>query len=167
MATVRLDNLIRPKQVNTQQVSVKEETFDGTVYTDLHLDLKMAVAVGTGLTPGVCNDIAVSFDEAAVQNSLYNILHTKPRQKVLDPDFGTELHKFLFDPVSETRGDVIGHYILTKISQFEPRISVQQVNVKIVPDENSYYVNVFYNIPSVNKQSSTSIVLKSSAGSSK
>lgn len=167
MATVRLDNLIRPKQVNTQQVSVKEETFDGIVYTDLHLDLKMAVAAGTGIASGISNDIQVSLDEAAIQNSLYNIIHTKPRQKVLDPDFGTELHKFLFDPVSEVRGDVIGHYLLNKITQFEPRVTVLQVNVKVLPDENSYYITIFYNIPSINKQTSTSVTLKSTADSSK
>lgn len=167
MATVRLDNLIRPKQVNTQQVSIKEETFDGAVYTDLHLDLKMAVAVGTGISPGVSNDIQVSFDEAAIQNSLYNIIHTKPRQKVLDPDFGMELHKFLFEPVSKVRGDVIGHYILNKITEFEPRVVVRQVNVKVLPDENSYYITIFYSIPSINKESSTSVTLKSTADTSK
>lgn len=167
MATVRLDNLIRPKQVNTQQVSTKEETFDGTVYTDLHLDLKMAVAVGTGISPGVSNDIKVSFDEAAIQNSLYNIIYTKPGQKVLDPEFGTELHKFLFEPVSEPRADVIGYYLLDKISRFEPRIVVSQVAVKVNYNENLYKVTVFYTIPSINKQSSTEVLLKSSTSSSK
>lgn len=167
MATVRLDNLIRPKQVNTQQVSVKEETFDGVVYTDLHLDLKMAVAVGTGISSGVSNDIEVSFDEAAIQNSLYNIIYTKPGQKVLDPEFGTELHKFLFEPVSEARGDVIGHYLLDKISRFEPRIAVSQIDVKVDYDENLYNINVFYTIPSINKQSSTEVLLRSSANTSK
>ena len=167
MATVRLDNLIRPKQVNTQQVSVKEETFDGVVYTDLHLDLKMAVAIGTGIDSGISNDIKVSFDEEAVRNSLRNIINTKPRQKVLDPDFGLELHKFLFDAVSEVRGDAIGHYLLSKLSRFEPRIKIQEIKIQVMPDENSYYVDIFYNIPSLNKQSSTNVVLKSNAGVSK
>jgi phage baseplate assembly protein W len=167
MATVRLDNLIRPKQVNTQQVSVKEETFDGVVYTDLYLDLKMAVAVGTGIASGVSNDIKVSFDEEAIRNSLRNIINTKPRQKVLDPDFGTELHKFLFDAVSEVRGDAIGYYLLNKLAQFEPRIKVREINVQVAPEENSYYINIFYNIPSINKLSSMDVTLKSNAGSSK
>jgi phage baseplate assembly protein W len=167
MATVRLDNLIRPKQVNTQQVSVKEETFDGVVYTDLHLDLEMAVAIGTGIASGVSNDVKVSFDEEAVRNSLRNIINTKPRQKVLDPDFGTELHKFLFDPVTEVRGDAIGHYLLSKLAQFEPRIKVREIDVQVLPDDNSYYINIFYTIPSINKQSSMDVTLKSTAGSSK
>lgn len=167
MATVRLDNLIRPKQVNTQQVSVKEETFDGAVYTDLHLDLKMAIADKTGIAAGVSNDIEVSFDETAIRNSLHNIINTKPRQKVLDPEFGTELHKFLFEPVSEVRGDALGFYLLNKINQFEPRIKVREITVNVMADENCYYITVFYDIPSINKQSSMDVTLRSSAGSSK
>ena len=167
MATVRLDNLIRPKQVNTQQVSVKEETFDGVVYTDLHLDLEMAVAIGTGIESGVSNDIKVSFDEEAIRNSLRNIVNTKPRQKVLDPDFGTELHKFLFEPVSEVRGDAIGYYLLNKIGQFEPRVKITEIEVQVMADDNSYLINIYYYIPSIKKQSSMDVTLKSSAGSSK
>jgi len=42
MATVRLDNLIRPKQNNSPTKKVSEETFDNVVYSDLHLDLTMS-----------------------------------------------------------------------------------------------------------------------------
>jgi phage baseplate assembly protein W len=164
MATVRLDNLVRPKQINTQQVSVKEETFQGSSYVDLHLDLKMSVAVGTGVRPGVSNDIKVSFDETAIKNSIYNILYTKPGQKVLDPGFGTEIHKFLFEPVSEIRGDALGHYILNNLSKFEPRINIEEVIVNVEADDNLYKITVLYNIPSLNKSGTTDFTLKSNFG---
>jgi phage baseplate assembly protein W len=161
MATVRLDNLIRPKQINTQQTKVTEETFDNIVYTDLHLDLKMAVANGTELKSNVSNDIKVSFDEDAIANSIRNCVNTKPGEKVLDPDFGMNLDQFLFQPLSEINGDYIGRYILNKLTVLEPRINVLKIKVNVSYDDNTYGILVIYEIPSLNKKSSTDIILKS------
>lgn len=167
MATVRLDNLIKPKQVNTQQTKVSQYTFVDNTYTDLHLDLKMSVAVGTKLRSGVSNDIKVSFDEDAIANSIFNCINTKPNEKVLDPNFGMNLDQFLFEPLSETNGDYIGRYILNRLSNLEPRINISKVLVNVLFDENLYRISIFYDIPSLNKKTSTDIVLKSNVQDSK
>jgi phage baseplate assembly protein W len=167
MATVRLDNLIKPKQVNTQQTKVSEDTYDGITYTDLHLDLKMAVAIGTKLKSGVSNDIKVSFDEDAIANSVFNCINTKPGEKVLDPDFGINLDQFLFEPLSEINGDYLGRYVLDRLSTLEPRIKINKVYVNVLYNDNLYRISVFYDIPSLNKQTSTDIVLKSNVTDSK
>lgn len=163
MATVRLDNLIRPKQVNTQQTKVSEDTYDNTVYTDLHLDLKMATAVGTQLKNNVSNDIKVSFDEDAIRNSVTNCINTKPGEKVLDPEFGMNLDQFLFQPLSEVNGDYIGRYILNRLSLLEPRINIQRIKVNVSYDDNTYGIVIIYEIPSLNKTTSQDIILKSNA----
>jgi phage baseplate assembly protein W len=167
MATVRLDNLIKPKQVNTQQTKVSEDTYDNSTYTDLHLDLKMSVAVGTKLKSGVSNDIKISFDENAIANSIFNCIYTKPNEKVLDPNFGMNLETFLFEPMSETNGDYIGRYILNRLSILERRINITKVLVNVLFDENIYRISLFYEIPSLNKLTSTDIVLKSNVQDSK
>jgi phage baseplate assembly protein W len=167
MATVRLDNIIKPKQVNTQQTKVSEDTYDDITYTDLHLDIKMSVAVGTRLKSGVSNDIKVSFDESAIANSIFNCINTKPNEKVLDPNFGMNLDKFLFEPMSETNGDYIGRYVLNRLSGLEKRINISKILVNVLFDENIYRISVFYDIPSLNKQTSTDIVLKSNVQDSK
>jgi phage baseplate assembly protein W len=161
MATVRLDNLIKPKQVNTQQTKVSEDTYDGITYTDLHLDLQMAVATGTSTRKGFFNDIRVDFDEEAIRNSVYNCIYTKPGEKVLSPNFGMDLERFLFDPVSKSRGEYIGRYILSTLNSMEPRIVVQEVNVTVDPDKNTYGILVIYEIPSLKKKTSTDILLQS------
>jgi phage baseplate assembly protein W len=167
MATVRLNNLIKPKQINTQQTKVSDDTFDGNTYTDLHLDLKMAVAIGTQLRSGVSNDIKVSFDEDAISNSVFNCIHTKPGEKVLDPDFGMNLDQFLFEPLSEINGDYIGRYLSDRLSNLEPRISIQKVYVNVLYNDNLYRISIVYNIPSLNREVSTDIVLKSNVMDSK
>jgi hypothetical protein len=167
MATVRLDNLIKPKQVNTQQTKVSQYTFVDNTYTDLHLDLKMSVAIGTKLKSGVSNDIKVSFDEEAIANSIFNCINTRPNEKVLDPNFGMNLDQFLFEPLSEPNGEYMGRYILNRLSSSEPRINITRVLVNVIFDENIYRVSIFYEIPSLNRETSTDIVLKSNVQDSK
>lgn len=161
MATVRLDNLIKPKQINTQQTKITDETYDGITFTDLHLDLTMAKATGTETRRGFANDIRVDFDEDAIKNAVYNCINTKPGEKVLSPNFGMELERFLFEPVSKSRGEYIGRYILSTLSSLENRIIVKEVNVSVDTDKNTYNILVIYEIPSLNKKSSTDILLQS------
>ena len=161
MATVRLDNLIKPKQVNTQQTKISEETYDGITYTDLHLDLTMAVAIGTETRRGFANDIKVDFDEQAIRNSIYNCVYTKPGEKVLNPDFGINLDQFLFEPATKSRGEYIGRYILSKLSSMERRIIINKIKVTVNEDINTYNILVMYEIPSLKKNTSTDILLES------
>lgn len=165
MATVRLDNLIKPKQINTQQTKVSEDTYDGITFTDLHLDLTMAKATGTETRRGISNDIRVDFDEEAIRNSVYNCVNTKPGEKLLSPDFGLELDKFLFEPVSKSRGEYIGRYISSTLSSLEGRIIVRRVKVVVDTDNNTYNILVIYEIPSLKKESSTDILLQSNFSS--
>lgn len=161
MATVRLDNLIKPKQVNTQQTRVSDDTFDGTTFVDLHLDLKMAVAKGTQTRKGFANDIRVDFDERAIRNSVYNCIYTKPGEKVLSPNFGLNLERFLFEPVSKSRGEYIGRYILNTLPSLENRIIINEIDVNVDYDKNTYNILVIYEIPSLNKRTTTDILLES------
>lgn len=161
MATVRLDNLVKPKQINTQQTKISEDTYDGITFTDLHLDLTMAKATGTETRRGFSNDIRVDFDEDAIKNSVYNCIYTKPGEKVLSPDFGINLEQFLFDPVSKSTGEYLGRYILGRLPFFEPRIIIKEVNVTVDFDRQTYSIMVIYEIPSLKVKSSTDILLQS------
>jgi phage baseplate assembly protein W len=167
MATVRLDNLIKPKQVNTQQTKVSENSYDKITYNDLHLDLSMTVSIGTSIKTGFSNDIKVDFDENAIRNSIRNCIYTKPGEKLLSPDFGMNLDKFLFEPLSNTQGDYIGRFVLSNLTRMEPRINVTKIYVKVDYDDNSYFLSIYYEIPNVNKKFSEDIILKSNVSSSK
>ncbi len=167
MATVRLDNLIKPKQVNTQQTKTQENTYDKITYTDLHLDLTMSVAFGSQTGTGISNDIKVDFDEEAIKNSITNCIYTRRGEKLLSPDFGMNLEKFLFEPLSESQGDYIGRYILTNLASMEPRITIIKVYVVVDYEDNSYRISIYYEIPSVNKKFTDDFILKSTGSSSK
>lgn len=160
MATVRLDNLIRPKQNNSPTKKVSEETFDNVVYSDLHLDLTMSSSGNIQSNQFISNDIKIDTNENAIKNAIKNCIYTKKGEKVLDPDFGMDLDSYLFEPLSTERGNYIGRRILEDLATQEPRINIIKIKVNVNFDDNSYGIMVFYEIPKINKKFSTDFLLK-------
>ena len=147
MATIYIDNLIKPRQVNNPTVVPSTPvTPNQYVYCDLHLDLSIGNNVGNGLNNVDSNDIRVDYDNFAIRNSLTNIFTTRPGQKILNPAFGANLEQFLFERVDTIKGKILGNTILQNINNFEPRVNVQSVQVQPVPDEQLYYVLLVYQI---------------------
>jgi phage baseplate assembly protein W len=135
MATIDLNNLIRPKQSNYTTADVKQRIQDPfPVYVDLNLDLRLSQSKGIGTNPSISNDIYVSKNLDAIKNSLFNIFTTRAGQKLLTPDFGCSLEKFLFEPVTDIGAKIIGDYVYSSIVKYEPRITVNKVYVQPCPD---------------------------------
>jgi len=152
MATIYIDNLIKPREVNSPTNYPSKETKPNQfVYTDLHLDLSLSKNIGNGLNPVNGNDITVDYDSDAIRNSLYNIFTTKPGQKLLSPSFGASLDQFLFESVNNVKGKILGNTILTNVTKYEPRVSVEAVEVYPQPDQNQYYVIFRYKVLNIGK----------------
>ena len=73
MATVRLDNLSKPRFKNLPEGDLKKEYTNLPIFTDLKLDLEMAKSIGNGLNVVYSNDIVVSTNREAIKNSIYNM----------------------------------------------------------------------------------------------
>jgi phage baseplate assembly protein W len=159
MAKIDLNNLVRPKQVNSPDTKVYEEVVDtDSVYTDLHLDLQLLKNIGLGKNTTDSKDIRVDNDILAVKNSVRNILTTKKGEKILAPEFGSSLEQYLFEPVSEVYARMIGQEILNDIENFEPRIRVQKIKVVPQPDENQYQILVVYSFLDITKENVLNIL---------
>jgi len=154
VATIDLNNLVRPKQVYYQQTQNSDIVQANLpVYTDLHLDLKLNQSIGLGVSTVESNDIVVDYDIQAIQNSVRNIFTTRKGQKILNPAFGSSLEQYLFEPVNQIYGRAIGQEILESIQAFEPRIEITKVKVDPYPDENAYRVSVAYRFLEFKKES--------------
>lgn len=159
MATIDLNNLVRPKQTNNPYTNAsKKVEVVNTVYSDLHLDLKLAKNIGLGKTPADANDILVDNDLEAIKNSIRNIFTTRKGQKILTPEFGSSLEQYLFEPITEVYARAIGDDILTAIETYEPRIEVIKVLVLPNPDENQYNISVAYRFLEIKKQNVLNII---------
>jgi phage baseplate assembly protein W len=145
MATVRLDNLIKPRIRNSKETNLKNEYIEKpALYTDLTLDMSVSKSIGSGLNVIDAGDIAVSNDDEAIKNSLYNIFSTKKGQKILNPEFGASLDQYLFENVNSFVGNSLGKNIFDTIKNYEPRIRVHKVDVYPLPDLNQYTVKIYY-----------------------
>jgi phage baseplate assembly protein W len=161
VATIDLNNLVRPRQSNyiKNLPSVVVQT-PVTVYTDLKLDLTPTSSVGLGLNVANSNDIIVDKDYDAIKNSIRNIFTTKPGQKLLTPDFGSSLEKYLFESVSDGLARVIGNQILDQITTYEPRVEVTNIRVAPQPDLNQYNIEVAYTFLELKTEYTLSIIAK-------
>ena len=133
----------------------REQAEDTYLYRDIQLDISdNNIQPDVGLfRPTTTTDIALSTDEAAIKNSLINIFSTMPGQKLLNPDFGLNLAQFLFQPVSPTMAFMIGNRILEGLQRYEPRVTVDNVNVFPDEEQSSYEIDLTLKIPKLSNSS--------------
>jgi len=118
------------------------------VFKDLSLDLSKTKIESPGLelpTPGT--DIKASFDLEAIGNSLVNLFNTVPGQRFLFPNYGLNLKRYIFSPITVNNAESIGNLIFDGIKKFESRVIPQNVSVVGVPDENCYKITIIVQIP--------------------
>ncbi len=79
--------------------------------------------------------LAWSGAEENVRESIRVILLTEPGERLLRPGFGCGLRRFLFEPNTATTRALIRERIVRAISDWEPRVRLEAVEVEPDPDE--------------------------------
>jgi phage baseplate assembly protein W len=120
-------------------------------YKDLSLDLKLINIEAGGFQPPIPGaDIRVSYDVAAIANSLANLFNTLPGQRFLFPEYGLDLYRYLFEPITKFNAQTIGNKIYQSIKVYEPRVNPREVLVRTDPDNNTYHITIMIEIPELN-----------------
>jgi phage baseplate assembly protein W len=136
---IKLKNLERIAKTYTEQKYV---------YKDLSLDLQQSTLQEPGFNlPVPGTDIKASFDLGAIRNSLQNLFNTLPGQRFLFPEYGLDLHQFLFLPISDNTSQAIADRMLRSIQRFEPRVKVQNINIIPDIDNSTYNITIVIQIP--------------------
>ena len=82
-----------------------------------------------------------------IEESLLLILGTAPGERVMRPDFGCEIHEYVFKPNNATTASLVSYYAREAIVKWEPR--VESVRVRAYPDrllENVMRVEITYRV---------------------
>ena len=143
VANIKLQTLAKPATV------AKEYT-----YSDLHLDLLFEYTKNNELLrKREIKDISIDYDLAAIKNSITNLFLTIPGQKILNPLFGINLIRYIFEPCDEYTAQLIGQNIQEGIITFEPRVLLSKIKVIAQPNEQSYMISLTLTVPKLNSTS--------------
>ena len=109
------------------------------------LDLQKNIAIGVSLPfngPGVFNSTYTTKDQ--VKSNLVNLLLTSIGERVMNPTFGTELRKYIFEGITDTNMNAMIASLQDSIATFIPDIVV--TNIEVIPntDYNEITLNVSY-----------------------
>ena len=94
----------------------------------------------------VTNDLSVLKNESAIKRSVRNIVQTIPTEKFFNSLFGSDVYASLFEFVDFGTAATIQSQIEISLDNFEPRIENVEVEVNPQPDDNTFEVNVIYDI---------------------
>ena len=89
--------------------------------------------------------------EEDIRQSIYIILMTRMKERAMLPDFGCNLHEYIFEvPDSEFEIE-IGNEIIEALTKYEPRI----INVEVRVDtknltDGMIYINIDYTVRATN-----------------
>lgn len=90
-----------------------------------------------GFPPRVGADGRVAFSEGErnVRESIRLILMTEPGERLMRPDFGGGLGRFLFEPNTPATHQAIRVHIQKVLARWEPRVALESVEVVAQDDD--------------------------------
>ena len=96
-----------------------------------------------------------------VKSKVLHVIFTPKGQKIRDPEFGTDLIKFIFSPNDEYSASEIKNEISDSIKRYVPEVEFRNFNVfKDENDENSIIVTIEYGVKVGNKTEITTVGVK-------
>lgn len=164
MANIDLTNYYRSRNqkisaVDSNIVLNKKQT-ESEIYSDVALDLEFGNIQERSLNAKESNqDLKKVTNKEAVLTSLRNILNTTKFSRLLDPGLEFDLRSYLFERLNTTTAWFIGYEICTRISKYEPRVLINDVNIVIDFENNCYIIELTISIPSLNTTVALSSIL--------
>ena len=131
---------------------LENKNSENYLYRDFYFDLE-ETDVGNPNNPyqsPQAADLSASFDEGAIKNSVHNIFNTVPGEKLLNPEFGLSLKRYVFAPLTQDIAESIGEEIINGIEQYEPRVRIDRCDVAVNYDDNEYAIILTLTIPPLN-----------------
>jgi|TARA_B110000879_G_C11177569_1_gene516802 phage baseplate assembly protein W len=111
------------------------------VYSDLRFDLAVNPAT---------DDLLLVTNEAAIEQSIKNLLNTNRYERVFRPDVGSSIRSLLFENSGPQTAYNLRELIYETIINYEPRCNLMDVIVEDDSDRNQY--NVYITFSAINAE---------------
>jgi phage baseplate assembly protein W len=97
----------------------------------------------------VKQDISLLKDEDAIIASVKNLVLTSKFETPFDPELGSNVRKLLFENWSPAADAMLAQLIAEVITNYEPRVELQQIDVTYDEETSGYYVTIHFLIKSI------------------
>lgn len=87
-------------------------------------------------------DLRVVINEEAIATAVENILLTRQGERVMRPEFGSRLERYLFEPISEQVGQLIGLEVYRALKENDNRYEVNNVEVLVDYERSAYILRI-------------------------
>lgn len=91
-------------------------------------------------------DLMLSKGEVAVARALKNLLLTNYYEKPFKPDYGSNIRRLLFEPMSPIASSALSKEIEFAIKNYDKRIGLKNIEVNALYDYNAYQVTITFYI---------------------
>ena len=96
-----------------------------------------------------------------VRSQLMHIVFTPKNQRIRNPQFGTDLIKFIFEPNESITWEAVKNEVSESVKRWATNINVNDIQiVKNENDESEIYVRLDYSVSEGNKVTNDSVVIQ-------
>jgi phage baseplate assembly protein W len=96
-----------------------------------------------------------------VRSQLMHIVFTPKGQRIRNPEFGTDLIKFIFEPNDQTTWESVKNEVSESVKRWASNIAINDIQiVKNEQDESEIYVRLDYSVSEGNKVTNDSVVIQ-------
>jgi phage baseplate assembly protein W len=118
-------------------------------------DLADLYGCSLGFPPqvGTNGQMLWSSGESNVRESLRIILSTRPGERILQPDFGCDLDRYLFEPNNVSTLRLIQEEVRRAITRWESRVKLVDIQVTVnAVDQRAVDIAIYYTLIAMQKQ---------------
>jgi uncharacterized protein len=117
------------------------------------IDFKSFLGTGWSFPPQFYKEtaqVAMISDEEDIESSLEILLSTTVGERIMQPEYGCNMNKLVFEPISLSLEAYIKDLIFTAVYYFEPRVLPNEVKLVDATLEGIIYVNLGFTIRTTN-----------------
>lgn len=96
--------------------------------------------------------VVMSEAEEDIEESLRILLGTHPGERLMRPDFGCRIRDYCFNDYGETTQTQISNEITHAILLFEPRIEIENIDLKMEDIDGVIEICIYYKIIATNSR---------------
>ncbi len=122
------------------------------------INLNKNVAIGISLPFNAPSAFRSTYDfKEQLKYNLINLLLTNKGERILNPNFGTDIRKQLFNQMVDDSFEILKTDILNTIKVYIPEITVERLDIVPTYDNNLFTVNLFYRVNISNEKDTITI----------